>query len=142
MIRRATVKDFRRIRKLERRCFARPLRKEQLRGLLMNPNAHSLVFSEGRRLVASLILYCEGPSVKVLTVAVDPAFRRRGIGRMLMLEAEKIARWLKVPRMTLEVSTGNSPAIGLYTTLGFRFEGVIENYYAWQDDAYLMAKQI
>jgi ribosomal protein S18 acetylase RimI-like enzyme len=122
VIRRATPKDLRKMYKLEKICFSR------------------LVYEVGRKIIGTMILYYDGHAAKILSIAVHPSSRRLGIGKTLINEAETIAKRLKVQRITLEVSTRNSVAINLYTAFGYRFEGVIENYYAWGDDAYIMSK--
>jgi ribosomal-protein-alanine acetyltransferase len=140
VIRRATPRDLRKMYKLEKICFPRPLQKAHIESLLYNENAFPLVYEVSKKIIGTLILYYDGQAVKILSIAVHPSSRRLGIGKTLINEAESIARDLKVPRVTLEVSTKNSVAINLYTSFGYRFEGVIENYYAWGDDAYIMSK--
>ncbi len=77
----------------------------------------------------------------VLSVAVDRAHRRRGIGRGLMLEAEKnLVEERGVDLMYLEVRVSNTPAISLYKKIGYEILGVIPMYYADGEDAYLMYK--
>lgn len=142
MIRNASVKDLRRMHKLERICFKRGFQRVQIESLLLNPNAFSLVFEDKKKIIGSLILYTDGNGAKVLTIGVHPSFRRKGIGKKLMFEAEAIVKSLKLSNINLEVSTNNVPAINLYTSLGFQFDGVVENYYAWGDDAYCMSKKI
>lgn len=142
VIRRATIKDLRRIYKLERVCFDNGFHKNQMESLLMNPNAFPIVFEFNKRIIGSLILYLDGDSAKVLTVAVHPSFRRRGIGTRLMHEAELIGRSLRQSSITLEVSTKNTSAIDLYASLGYQHRGLIESYYATGDNAYSMMKTI
>ena len=113
-----------------------------MESLLLNPSAFSIVFENRKRIIASLILYLDGVSARVLTIAVHPSFRRRGLGRRLMYEAELMGKRLRQNKITLEVSTKNNPAINMYMKLGFRIEGVVENYYAWGEDAYTMTKRI
>lgn len=62
---------------------------------------------------------------EILNVAVDPACRRRGIGKLLAARALAAApgRWF------LEVRASNVSAIALYTALGFQPAGRRENYY-------------
>ena len=55
----------------------------------------------------------------VYDVAVAPAFRRRGIGRMLMERAEAHAREQKMGYITLMVDCRNAPARTLYEQLGY-----------------------
>lgn len=52
-------------------------------------------------------------------VAVAPEFHGKGIGRLLMREAERIAREKSYKKLALEVSESNLQAISLYTSLGY-----------------------
>jgi len=52
-------------------------------------------------------------------MAVDPAFRGRGIGRALALAALQKARDEKATRVTLGSNTKLAPALALYRSLGF-----------------------
>ena len=62
-------------------------------------------------------------SVFVSSVHVDAGHRRRGLGRALMVEAEKFARdAYGVDFVCLSVNTWNAPAISMYCDLGFEIE--------------------
>lgn len=54
---------------------------------------------------------------------VDPAARRRGLGRRLAAEVERWARMHGFGTLTLWVEAGNEAAVALYTELGFRDAG-------------------
>jgi ribosomal protein S18 acetylase RimI-like enzyme len=99
---------------------------KNLRRLMASSGLVTLVAqtSEGER--AGFIMV--GRSVSVFTdrqqafvydVAVAPAFRRRGIGRMLMEQAETYAREKQMEFITLMVDCHNKAARGLYAQLGF-----------------------
>lgn len=62
---------------------------------------------------------------EILFIAVDPAFRRRGIAKLLLLHELGASRgeWF------LEVRKSNTAAIRLYESLGFQVSGRRENYY-------------
>jgi ribosomal-protein-alanine N-acetyltransferase len=62
---------------------------------------------------------------EILNLAVEPQFRRRGVGRILIetLLASSRRAWF------LEVREFNYAAINLYKTLGFLPTGRRENYY-------------
>ncbi len=60
-------------------------------------------------------------------VAVLPAFRRRGIGRKLVMAAVEGARARGAKRIVLDVVAGNVPAYELYESLGFEhFDSSVE----------------
>ena len=56
----------------------------------------------------------------IQNVAVRPEFRGRGLGRALLMKALDGFRRAGVRKVTLEATTGNTPAIRLYETSGFR----------------------
>lgn len=62
---------------------------------------------------------------EILNLAVDPAVRRRGLGRTLL------ATLLRLPGRTLylEVRASNAPARALYASAGFVESGVRKGYY-------------
>jgi ribosomal protein S18 acetylase RimI-like enzyme len=62
--------------------------------------------------------YCK-PLLNIHDLAVQPAFRGKGIGRMLLAQAEVIARQRGYCKLTLEVLSGNKVAAGLYRQCGF-----------------------
>jgi len=63
------------------------------------------------------------------TVAVRPAWRRRGIARVLMAGVLGAAAAEGATRATLEVRRSNEAARGLYAGLGFEERGVRPRYY-------------
>jgi ribosomal-protein-alanine N-acetyltransferase len=60
--------------------------------------------------------------VEVLNLAVDPAFRRQGIGTRLLLS-------IASRHVFLEVRESNEGALRLYRKLGFQEVGRREKYY-------------
>ena len=50
---------------------------------------------------------------------IEPAYRRRGLGRMAMEFAEQQAKELGVNAVHLEVDDGNDPAMELYRGIGY-----------------------
>ena len=58
-------------------------------------------------------------------IAVDPAFRRRGVGRALMDAAAAEARSRGARRLTLRVLAPNTAARTLYERSGYVVEGVL-----------------
>lgn len=66
----------------------------------------------------------------VATIAVDPRWQGRGIGRCLLRELVRAALGLGVDQMTLEVRVSNLGAQHLYQAFGFVPGGARKAYYA------------
>lgn len=60
----------------------------------------------------------------LLHLYVSPAFRRRGIGRELMVEAVRQGRANRADHVWLETSNANAPAVRAYEHMGFRLCGL------------------
>jgi ribosomal-protein-alanine N-acetyltransferase len=69
---------------------------------------------------------------ELLLFAVDPAWRRRGLGRALLRRLAEAARERGAQRLLLEMRRGN-PAEALYLEFGFRPIGERPNYYRTPD---------
>ena len=69
----------------------------------------------------------EGYSVPSFGVAVDRAYRGRGIARGLLLYAIEYARKRGASTMMLKVHLDNSIALRLYESEGFIFQEICED---------------
>lgn len=70
---------------------------------------------------------------------VKKDFRRKGIGKLFMIEMLNKAKELGLASATLKVAVDNTAAIDLYKSFGFQVKELIENYYADEGgDAYIM----
>lgn len=79
-----------------------------------------------------------GDEAEVLTLAVVPARRRRGVGRRLLAAALGEARRRGARAVFLEVSETNEAARALYATAGFAEVGRRRRYYADGSDALVL----
>jgi len=75
---------------------------------------------------------------KIGQITVKKSFRRKGIGKSLMLKMLDTARELGLGRIKLEVSIKNEGAIKLYESFGFKIEQTEVHFYDDGDDAYIM----
>ena len=78
----------------------------------------------------------------VISIAVLPHARRRGIGEGLLRRAIEAVKRRGVKEVYLEVRVSNSPAINLYHKLGFKIARRVPRYYADGEDAYVMSLQL
>ncbi|MEM1506934.1 MAG: ribosomal protein S18-alanine N-acetyltransferase [Candidatus Bathyarchaeia archaeon] len=75
----------------------------------------------------------------IISIAVLPEHRRKGIGETLLKEAlQSMMNYYGIKECYLEVRVSNTPAINLYKKVGFKIEKVIRGYYADGENAYLM----
>ena len=75
-------------------------------------------------------------------LAVEPASRRRGLGRELVAWLEKSARTAGTFAIRLEVRAGNSGARAFYAALGYRESGWVPGYYQGAEDAIRFARDL
>lgn len=96
-----------------------------VRELAARPQAYSVLAFDGEQPVG-LVNCIEGfssfkckPLVNVHDVAVLASHRGRGIAEAMLAEAERIAVERGAVKMTLEVLSGNVPAVKLYRRIGY-----------------------
>jgi len=142
-IREAKAEELDVVHEIEVTCFKHPYGLTLLKMYhALSPDLFLVAESSGR-IVGYVIGLCkkwgEG---HIISLAVRPEYRRRGIGRALMeaLLARFKERGMRAAR--LEVRVSNTPAIKLYERLGFRIKGVLRGYYLDGEDAYLMVKEL
>lgn len=70
---------------------------------------------------------------EISNIAVLEEYRRRGVGKKLLTELLAELRTRAVKSVFLLVRDGNTPAIMLYTCLGFSQVGKRKNYYKGKD---------
>ncbi|MGQ9542629.1 MAG: ribosomal protein S18-alanine N-acetyltransferase [Candidatus Bathyarchaeia archaeon] len=75
----------------------------------------------------------------IVSIAVKPNFRRRGIATALMSSAISALTAHGASEAFVEVRVTNDPAISLYQKLGFRVVKRIPRYYLDGVDAYVMS---
>lgn len=83
---------------------------------------------------------------ELLTLAVDPDYRRTGLGSASLDAFESAARGRSATRAFLEVAATNTAARALYRKAGYTEDGLRKGYYHPKDaapiDAILMSKPL
>lgn len=85
------------------------------------------------KIIGYIIFYPQG---HIVSIAVDPPYRRRGIGTELLEEVLKRTKG----RACVEVRESNEVAKKFYTHLGFSLQTVIPKYYG-DEDAFVMVRR-
>jgi ribosomal-protein-alanine N-acetyltransferase len=97
------------------------------------------------RIEVGLSNYGFGGLVKkghVVSIAVMPQHRRKGIAQGLIKRALEGMEYYKAKQCFLEVRVTNDVAISLYKKLGFEVTRTINGYYSDGEDAYVMTKKL
>ena len=101
------------------------------------------VAEDGNTIVGYCGVFVPAPGIEadILTVAVLPAYRRRGIAKEFMRQIEEYAVQRQASAMMLEVELSNDSAIKLYESLGYMKISVRMDYYGPGKDAHVMRKE-
>lgn len=131
--------DVPRIAELEKLCFRSPWSERSLKSELKNRVAHYRVAELDGRIIAYGGMWVLFDEAHITNVAVDPEYRHRGFGRLLMKDMAAAAAGQGASSMTLEVRISNAAAIRLYESLGFEIAGRRRRYYSdTGEDGYIM----
>jgi ribosomal-protein-alanine N-acetyltransferase len=109
-------------------AFDAPWDEDVFEELLEGPGAYGFV-ARGEDPMGVIVCRAIAGEAEVMTLAVPPWARRRGVGAALMTAAMEAARAGGARAMFLEVDVGNAAAVGLYERLGFARAGVRRAYY-------------
>lgn len=129
-VRNAGPGDVEALARLHAACFAEVWSASSLAELMSAPGAIALLAEEGHAPCGFVLARVAGGEAEILTLAVSPERRRRGLGRALVCGAGEMAAERGATRLYLEVAMDNRPACGLYAKLGFEEVGRRTAYYA------------
>jgi ribosomal-protein-alanine N-acetyltransferase len=131
------------VRALEVASFDEPWSERVLHDELEAPNRAYFVAqdSDGNVVGYAGVMVVAGEA-HLMTIAVDPDHRARGIGTRLMLAVARACLDAGAEHLTLEVRTTNDDAIRLYERFGFQPIGVRRNYYRDGDAIVMWALDI
>ncbi|MES2914088.1 MAG: ribosomal protein S18-alanine N-acetyltransferase [Pseudomonadota bacterium] len=111
-------------------------------GILADPLAFLLAEGDAGFLLGRAV----AGEAELLTIAVAPDARRRGLGRKLVARFLYQSQLRGAERAFLEVSAENAPAIALYESAGFARSGLRRGYYQTPEgtriDALVMARAL
>jgi ribosomal-protein-alanine N-acetyltransferase len=139
-----TLADLAAIERIEQRAYPTPWSRSMFAGEIAKQSSICLGAvdrDEGERLVGYLIISRYADAWHVMNVAVDEAYRRRGIASKLLNRLFELTSSDDRRGYTLEVRVSNGDAIKLYERLGFVARGIRRGYYTDnREDALIMWK--
>ncbi len=119
------IDDLDEICDVEKLSFSSPLSKNTLEGMLKNPS-YRFYAVRGEKLAAFICFECVCGEGQIVSVAVHPSFRGRGLADALL---NRIKEDDDISLYTLEVRADNAPALSLYEKHGFKAVGSRKGYY-------------
>lgn len=141
--REATVLDIPVLVSLDRQYFSHTAwPSEQFRAEIGKPTRFFLIGESGEEIIAyaGAFLPNAGGEGDIMTIAVAPEYRRKGIAKELISRMESWAKARGAIAMMLEVDVTNSDAIALYASLGYETLNIRKNYYGYGKDAQIMRR--
>ena len=129
---------------LHARAFAKPWTVAELAKLLENPAVFAIV-SRNTEPHGFAMAWAAAGDAELLTVAVIPEARRKGVGASLVTSAGVTALMRGAASMHLEVAEDNRAARALYVKLGYEEAGRRHAYYAGEGgfvDAIVMKRTL
>ena len=133
--------DLPRVLEIERAAFTVPWTPATFRGLLGRPDAYLHVAEVDGRVVGYTAVWIVLDQAELGDIAVEEAWRGRGIGRRLMAAVFDLVRQRGVRELYLEVRVSNHGARRLYDRHGFAMVGRRPGYYVRpREDALVLRK--
>ena len=127
---------FEKLSNLHQKCFPnKPWSADDFRDL--KQSGCEIIMSENGFIVYRIAV----DEAEIITIGVNPDFRRSGIASAMIGIIEKNLKNQGVKKIFLEVASNNIPAQKLYEICGFKTVGLRPKYYDGVD-AILMSKDI
>lgn len=147
-LRLAAREDIEALFALDQACF-RPgiaYSKSELQYLVFHPRSRSVIAEDESGVAGFAVLQLvleKGRRIgHVVTIDVSPAWRRRGVGRLLMNELLSFCREADAGLLRLEVAVDNQGALAFYRLLGFQERGRLRGFYLGKLDALQMVLEL
>lgn len=119
--------------------------RDEFSTMLAVPNTSALIIIHAGEPTGFGLFRQAADEAEIITLAMRPGFRRRGLGRALMSEIEKDLKGRGAQALFLEVAASNAAARALYARAGFREAGRRKGYYArssGREDALVLRKSL
>jgi len=142
-VRKAGLSDLPDLILLEGEAFgARRWEQAFMREMMCREGVQTLLV-EGGAVLAYVMFSVSRPfeTVEVLSLAVSPSLRRRGLAKDLMARVESLAAE-EARTVALCVRPDNDGAVNLYVSLGYKVLALCPGYYEDGGDAYMMVKHL
>ncbi|RMF93168.1 MAG: ribosomal-protein-alanine N-acetyltransferase [Candidatus Schekmanbacteria bacterium] len=147
VISKMSIQDVPFVVEIENKCFSRPWTEEMFLFELKRSRVSKMYCARldpKKNILCGYVCFWLFPGeAQITNIAVDPLYRRKGIGRKLLKHAIKRISQKNINEIFLEVRVSNAPALCLYESEGFVKIGRRKRYYSdTGEDAFLMKKTL
>lgn len=126
--------DFPEVLAIEQASFPTPFTLNLFKMELNLNVAHLFVARRQQKVVGYIDFWRVGPEAHLITIGVDPAARRHGVGSKLVAFMLDDLKKNRVESVSLDVRPTNAAALQLYEKFGFRQAGIRKKYYQDNDE--------
>lgn len=129
---------------LDQQCFGGLWTADGYQREIESPNSDLLILvaiadpSTALQVVGLGCLWAILEEAHITLLGINPAYRRQGLGQLMLYGLLQSAHRRGLERATLEVRASNQEAIALYQKFGFRLAGQRRHYYPDDEDALIL----
>ncbi len=122
--------DIEPVYRIETLSFRTPWSRQSLESELHHNLAHYLVAEDGGRVIGYCGMWVLFEECHITNIAVDPAYRKQGVGKALLFAAMEVGLMYDAEAITLEVRETNRIAQDMYRKFDFEKQGYRKRYYS------------
>lgn len=124
------LEDVEKVAEIEKMCFSKPWSENSFKNALNDSDSKFFVARLDSDIVGFSGMYiAAGAEGYVYNIAVNPLFRKKGIGTILTKKLIDYAKEKNLEFLSLEVRKSNNSAISVYEKCGFEKIGIRKNFY-------------
>jgi len=136
--------DLNQLYALDKKCFPPEISysRKYIKQLLEMENKIGIVLTIKFKIIGFVLAVKYGEVSVIVTLDIDPKYRRKGYGNKLIKALEKQLKREKIKIIILQVNVNNKSAISFYKKNGYEITDEMENYYPNNENAYEMVKAL
>ena len=140
-VRRMTMEDGAAVAEMEHQLFPDAWSEKSILETLEQTNTICLIAEKAGRTAGYLLAYTAADEAEIARIAVVKELQRQGAARALLAELESVCGSEGIKKILLDVRSGNGAARALYTSTGFKEDGIRQRFYENPvEDAILMSR--
>ena len=142
-VRRMTMEDGAAVAEMEHQLFPDAWSEKSILETLEQTNTICLIAEKAGRTAGYLLAYTAADEAEIARIAVVKELQRQGAARALLAKLESVCGSEGIKKILLDVRSGNGAARALYTSTGFKEDGIRQRFYENPvEDAILMSREL